>query len=83
MSNKTNRRITMSNKTNRISYEIIKSADLSQGWDAYYFGDGTLHLNHSKGFSMQLTKESVDRLMEIMDEIKQGDVGYINSDETE
>ena len=60
----------MTDKTNK----IIKSADLSQGWNAYYFGDGKLLINHFKGFSMQVPKESVDRLMEIMDEIKQGDV---------
>ena len=60
----------MTDKTNK----IIKSADLTQGWKAYYFGDGKLLINHFKGFSMQVPKESVDRLMEIMDEIKQGDV---------
>ena len=60
----------MTDKTNK----IIKSADLNQGWKAYYLGDGTLLINHFKGFSMQIPKESVDRLMEIVDEIKEGDV---------
>lgn len=60
----------MIDKTNK----IIKTADLTQGWKAYYFGDGTLLINHFKGFSMQIPKESVDRLMEIIDEIKGGDV---------